>query len=215
MTLLAVVLGCGCTGGRPLAPAADAGGLPADAGGVEPLGDFRYTLGCGSRTGCFSKDRDINGFNDEAGVIVSCMSGSVAAGSTLSFRLSAIDPIDMSTRFSFTIANVIYDDATGSPLGTSGVVTVAEGATSYTGTISANPPSSAVPCQLLNIAKTMDDIGNPQIEGDILCGASADPAVGLTQSGAPSVRRDIHDPASVSTAAHFRIVLCDGLPIAR
>ena len=181
---------------------------------IEPLADFRYTLGCGSRTGCFSKDRDINGFNNEQGVLVSCTAGSGSAGSTLSFRLSALDPIDMRTRFSFSVANVIYDEATGSPVGTSGLVTVAEGANTYTGTISANPPSAAAPCQLRSIAKTMDDVGNPQIEGDILCGTVASNlAIGLTQSGVPTEKRDIHDPASVSTAAHFRIVLCSGLPI--
>jgi len=180
---------------------------------IEPLADFRYTLGCGSRAGCFSKNRDINGFNNEGGVVVSCTSGSGSAGSTLTFRLSAIDPIDMRTRFSFSVANVIYDEATGSPIGTSGRVTVAEGANNYTGTISANPPSSAAPCQLRSIAKTMDDLGNPQIEGDILCGAATDPMIGVEQSGAETVKRDIHDPASASTAAHFRIVLCSGLPI--
>jgi|GEM_PF-6653627 len=180
---------------------------------IEPLADFRYVLGCGSRTGCFSKERDINGFNNEEGVIVSCTSGSGSAGSTLSFRLSAIDPTDMRTRFSFSVANVIYSEATGSPVGTSGLVTVAEGANTYTGTISANPPSLAAPCQLRSIAKTMDDVGNPQIEGDILCGAAADQSIGLTQSGVPTEKRDIHGPASVSTAAHFRIVLCSGLPI--
>jgi len=180
---------------------------------IEPLADFRYTLGCGSRTGCFSLNRDINGFNNEAGVTVSCTSGSGSAGSTLTFRLSAIDPTDMRTRFSFSVANVIYSEATGSPVGTSGRVTVAEGANSYTGTISANPPSLAAPCRLNNIAKTMDDVGNPQIEGDILCGTVASNLdIGLTQSGVPQ-QRDIHDPASVSTAAHFRIVLCSGLPI--
>lgn len=180
---------------------------------IEPLADFRYTLGCGSRTGCFSKSRDINGFNNEEGVIVSCTAGSGSAGSTLSFRLSALDPIDMRTRFSFSVANVIYD-AAGSPVGTSGLVTVAEGANSYTGTISAAPPSATAPCQLRNIAKTMDDVGNPQIEGDILCGTVAgNNAIGLTQSGVPTEKRDIHDPLSASTAAHFRIVLCGGLPI--
>ena len=69
------------------------------------------------------------------------------------------------------------------------------------------------PCQLRSIAKTMDDLGSPQIEGDILCGAAADPMIGIAQSGAEMLKRDIHDPASASTAAHFRIVLCSGLPI--
>lgn len=180
---------------------------------IEPLADFRYALGCGTRTGCFGKLRDINGFNKEGGTVVICSSGAGPAGSTLNFQVSAIDPIDMRTRFGFQIANVIYSEATGSPVGTSGRVTVTEGGNTYTGTISANPPSAAAPCQLRSITKTMDEVGNPQIEGDIACGGVADEAIGLTQSGVPTEHRDIHDPVSVPTAAHFRIVLCSGLPI--
>lgn len=180
---------------------------------IEPLADFRYTLGCGTRTGCFSKDRDVNAFNNEAGAVVSCTSGMGSAGATLNFSVSAIDPVDMRTRFGFAISNVIYDAASGSPVGTSGRVTVTEGVNTYTGGISANPPSLTSPCQLRSIAKTMDDVGNPQIEGDILCGGQTDQAIGLTQSGVMLERRDIHDPASSTTAAHFRIVLCSGLPI--
>lgn len=180
---------------------------------IEPLADFRYTLGCGSRLGCLSKDRDINAFNGEGGTIVTCNVGTGASGSTLNFNLSALDPLDMRTRFGFEVRNVAYDAASGSPVGATGRVTVSEGSNRYSGTISANPPSLTAPCQLRSIAKTMDDVGNPQIEGDILCGAAADQAIGLEQSGVPTEHRDIHDPASGTTAAHFRIVLCGGLPI--
>lgn len=180
---------------------------------IEPLADFRYTLGCGTRSGCFSTDRDVNAFNGEGGTIVVCSSGSASAGATLNFTMSALDPTDMRTRFGLKVSNVIYDAASGSPIGTSGVVTVTEGGNTFTGAVSANPPSLTAPCQINHIATTMDDVGNPQIEGDILCGAAADEAIGVQQSGVMTVRRDIHTPESQTTPAHFRIVLCGGLPI--
>ena len=107
---------------------------------IEPLADFRYTIGCGGRSGCFSKDRDINGFNNEGGVTVSCTAGSSAMGSTLAFRLSALDPVDMRTRFSIALSNVIWNESTGLPVGTSGQVTVTEGGNTYVGTVSGGTP---------------------------------------------------------------------------
>ena len=180
---------------------------------IEPLADFRYTLGCGGRSGCFSKDRDINGYNNEGGITVSCTAGTSSAGSTLAFRLSAVDPIDMRTRFSIALANVAYNAATGLPVGTSGQVTVTEGGNTFVGTVSGGTPSLEAPCQVTNIAKTMDDVGNPQIEGDVLCGAQMNKMVGLEQRGAMTVRRDLYTPESETGPAHFRIVLCDGLPL--
>jgi hypothetical protein len=180
---------------------------------IEPLADFRYTIGCGGRSGCFSKDRDINGFNNEGGVTVSCTAGSSAMGSTLAFRLSALDPVDMRTRFSIALSNVIWNESTGLPVGTSGQVTVTEGGNTYVGTVSGGTPSIEAPCQVSNLEKTMDEVGNPQIEGDILCGAQADKMIGLEQRGAMTIRRDLYVPESETGPAHFRIVLCDGLPI--
>lgn len=180
---------------------------------IEPLADVRYTLGCASRSGCLSKDRDINAFNAENGAVVSCTSGSGASGSTLTFRLSALDPIDLRTRFGISLTGLVYDAATGTPVGTSGRVTITEGSNTYSGIASANPPSLAAPCQVTGIVKTADDVGNPQIEGDILCGGQSDLAIGVQQSGVMTVVRDVHTPGAGTTAAHFRIVLCGGLPI--
>ena len=182
---------------------------------IEPLADVRYTLGCGSpsRAGCLSKDRDINAFNAENGAVVSCTSGSGAAGSTLTFRLSALDPIDLRTRFGIALTGLVYNAATGTPVGTSGRVTITEGSNTYSGITSANTPSLAAPCQVSGLAKTADDVGNPQIEGDILCGGQSDLSIGVQQSGVMTVVRDVHTPGAGTTAAHFRIVLCEGLPI--
>jgi hypothetical protein len=180
---------------------------------IEPLADIRYTLGCGARTGCFSTERDINGYNAEAGTVVRCTSGSNASGATLTFQLSALDPVDGRTRFGIALSGVTYDAASGSPLGSAGRVTLTEGSNTYSGIVSANPPSLAAPCRVNGIQKTTDPVGNPQIEGDILCGAQTDPAIGVVQSGVTTVVRDVYTPGAATTAAHFRIALCDGLPL--
>jgi hypothetical protein len=182
---------------------------------LEPLADVRYMLGCGSRMGCVSSMRDINGFNNENGTTVSCTAGSGAAGATLSFSLSALDATT-GRRYGLAVANVIYNETTSSVVGSSGRVTITEGANTFTGGISAGAPSTTIPCQLTNVHKGQDDVGNPQMEGDLICGSVAgdtDGLIGLEQSGVPSQRRDLHLPESATTATHFRIVLCSGLPV--
>lgn len=191
-----------------------AGGCGSDPP-IEPLADIQYRVNCGTRMGCVGQTRDINGFNNEAGTIVECTSGSGAAGATLNFTLSAIDAVT-GRRFGVEVTNVIYDAASGVVLGNSGHVTVSEGSNTYTGAISAAAPSTPMPCQLTNVAKTSDTVGNPQIEGDLLCGGVPGDTmglIGLQQSGVPTELRDLTTPTSGTTPAHFRIVLCSGLPI--
>ena len=182
---------------------------------IEPLADVRYELGCGTRMGCAGQLRDINGFNAEGGTVVSCTAGTGAAGSTLNFSLSALDPVT-GRRFGLAITNVVYDAATGSVIGTSGTVIATEGANTYRGEISAGAPSTTAPCQLSNVAKTSDDVGNPQIEGDVICGSVPGDtmgAIGLEQSGVPTFHYDLHTPSAATVPTHFRIVLCSGLPV--
>jgi hypothetical protein len=193
--VLAGLLGVGCKDDAPL----------------QPYADMIYSVRCQESQdlgggGCLSVRHDINDQNGENGLSVSCAVGVNGDSHSLNFRVVQTEG---STSSGVRVENATFN-AAGLQTSTACRMTFTEGANTYTGACGSGQPTPTQPCQMSDIRLTMDSMGNPQVEGDILCKHLA-----LQADPDPTRNREFtHDDSVANGADHpfsFRLVFCTGL----
>lgn len=178
---------------------------------LEPYADMIYSVRCDEAqalgVGCTGARHDINAQNGEDGVAVSCSVGANGDSRSLNFRVTKTEG---SSSSSIRVENATFDINSGLQTSTACRMTFTEGANTYAGDCGSGAPSTDQPCQMNDLMLTTDSMGNPQVEGDILCKfmpLQADPQ--------PTRNREFTHDDSVSNGAdhpfHFRLIFCSGL----
>lgn len=170
------------------------------------FGDMRWQLYCDQ--GCSGIEaHDVNGFDGENGISVSC---SVQKSSDIyTFSFSAIGRAD-GERFSLSATNITTTSTGGVVTGTSRISADEQGDL-YRGDATSSPPSAEAPCQIRNVTVGDGDAG-PEFTGEIHCGtATEDDEVGLAARSDQTVLRNLGGPLEEESFGTFRFVNCSGL----
>lgn len=173
--------------------------------------DIQYATRCDLVGGCAGRvDHDICGFNGgdacegvTGTAVISCSVTETDTTRTISF--SATQGSD----FNISINRLTVPIGGGSSTGGDCSVTVREGANTYAGGCGGSTPSEAQPCQVTNV-NFMDEMGNPEFEGNVFC-------QNLRNRATPGLQIEVTaigaGPTPASSPARFRIANCDGLTL--
>ncbi|HJL20010.1 MAG TPA: hypothetical protein RMH99_30375 [Sandaracinaceae bacterium LLY-WYZ-13_1] len=173
--------------------------------------DIQYATRCDETLGCGgTEERDICGINQgdpciegTPEVLASCSVSESESNRTVSF--SAQQGAD----FSIAVSGAIFPFAGGSASGGSCTVTVVDGPNTYSGACGSSEPSEAQPCQISSVM-FYDDMGNPTVEGSILC-------KNLSNRANPDLQIEVSTlgsgPDAANTPAGFRLANCTGLEV--
>ena len=109
--------------------------------------------------------------------------------------------------FALSVQNLIVSKSANQVLGSSCEVRITEPSNTYVGGCGSAPPSEMTPCQVTAL-DFYDDMGNPTIEGKLIC-------MGLKNSANPLLEVEItapgSGPAAEMTPMNFRFANCSGL----
>lgn len=173
--------------------------------------DIQYATRCDIVGGCSGRvDHDICGFNNgdacegvEGTAIISCSVTETESTRTISFSAR------QGSGFNVSINRLTVPRTGGSATGGDCNVSVTEGANTYAGPCGGSTPSEAQPCQVTNVT-FMDEMGNPEFEGNVFC-------QNLANRATPSLKIEVTaigaGPGPASSPARFRIANCDGLTL--
>ena len=172
----------------------------SSSGPVGVYADIRWQVRCDIMNGCTSyPQRDVNGFNGENGVRVTCTTIESASNRVLSFSASG-------SGYSLQLSGASFARSGGSPGGEGCNVRVQEDNV-YEGACGASPPSEAQPCRVSDVMFTRDAEGRSLITGHIFC-------QGMSPSAAPGIDRELTSagtsPESAMTPLEFNIYDCNG-----
>ena len=179
------------------------GALAAGCGDSGPAGVYAsiaWTIRCEMMDGCTAyPTRDVQGFDGENGVRVSCSVTETESSRTLSFSAYAAS-------YGIQMQNASFGRGGGTPAGTDCRITVQEDNT-YVGACGGSPPSEGQPCQVNNVQFTTDTEGRSLITGNIFC-------QGMSPSAAPSIDRELTRPGfdipSLTAPLEFNLYDCAG-----
>lgn len=108
--------------------------------------------------------------------------------------------------------------ASGGPVSGAGcTVTVVENGNTFSGRCGAAAPSVEQPCRISGLTLNTDEMGNPQVEGDLLCFHLPSVTGALTprEVGLPNIQSmgdaEMCVPTEGAQPVHFRFVNCTGL----
>lgn len=182
-----------------------------DEGEAAVFADIRYSTRCDETGGCDDEQRDICGFNmgdvcpellDQTPPLVTCSVNETDTTRTVSFRA-------VGNGFSLGVRGlqVPFDGGPGG--GPNCTVLVGDGPNDYEGQCGSSEPSEAQPCQISSVT-FRDDMGNPTLEGSVLCRHmpnEANISLKLELSSYGS------GPVAEMTPAAFRLANCTGLTV--
>lgn len=176
-------------------------GLVSGCPSNDPAGvyaDIQYAVRCEMMGMCpGTVQRDINGFNGEGALRVTCRVTDSGDQRILNFSAAS------GSSYGITITNASFPRAGGSP-GAGCSVTVTDGPNTFTGTCGGAAPSAAQPCQISSVAFTTEvETGSPLITGQMLC-------EGLPNRADATRVREVTGPAAAGGPLTFNIYDCTG-----
>ncbi len=191
----------------------DAGSPSADASDLPPLfADILYHVQCRCHGGCTgATPRDINNVHGEDGHEISCTAVERGSGGrAVSFSAFKGTEYGIALDFELPVGG-------GSPSGAGCTARILDNGTTYEGACGPTQPSASQPCRVYDVEVGMDEDGNPQIAGSMVCidlPAATDPGV-LREVTAPNSPVDTSDGAcgvlAETEPVRFRLVNCRGL----